>query len=114
MSDHDAVSAAITAYNDALTRHRAAISRLTEIGKGINRLTGASFVAESWKIAAEEVDLRRAGGILSDDGKPIMPHMWPTCEKIADAIKEPDVSAAGRDVALEQLKELGLDPAHWK
>lgn len=114
MSDHEAVGAAITAYNDALTYHRAAIKRLTELGKAINRITGASLAVESWKIAAAEVDLRWAGGILSGDGNPIMLHMWPRFEEVADETKASAVSVAGRDVALEQLKDLGLDPAYWK
>lgn len=111
MSDHEAVGAAITAYNDALRHYRAAIRRPTEIGKVINRITGAGL---AWKIAAAEADLRWAGGILPSNGNPIVPHTWPTFEEVADAIKEPAVSAAGRDVALEQLKDLRLDPAHWK
>ena len=114
MSSHEAAGAAITAYNDALTRHRAAVKRLTEIGNLINRLKGAKLAAENWKIASNEVDPRRAGGILCGDGIPIMPHMWPTFDQVADAIKERDASAAARDAALEQLKELGLNPADWK
>ena len=96
-----------SAYNDALTRHRAAVKRLTEIGNMISRLKGAKLAAENWKISSNEFDLRRDGGILCGDGNPIMPHAWPTFDQVADAIKE-------RDAALAQLKELGLNPADWK
>ena len=114
MPDNQAVGAAITAYNDGLTRHRAAVKRLTKIGNLIGRLQGAKLAAENWKISSNEFDLRRDGGILCGAGIPIMPHMWPTFDQVADAIKERDASAAARDTALAHLKELGLNPADWK
>ena len=114
MSSHEAAGAAITAYSDALKRHSAAVKRLTEIGNLISRLKGAKLAAENWKIASNEVDIRRAGGILCGDGVPIMPDAWPTFDQVADAIKERDASASARDVALGDLKDLGLDPADWK
>ncbi len=114
MSDHEAVGAALIAHNDALTGHRAAVERLTAIGKMIGRLTDTKLAVEDWKTASEEVDLRRAGGTLCGDDNPIVPHRCPMFEQVAHGIKKRDVSAAVRKVALKHLKDLGLDPAHWK
>ncbi len=113
MSDHEAAGAAITAFNDAIARHRAAVERLDEIGKVVSRVTNARLATETWKLSTDP-DPRRAGGFLCGDGQPIMPHMWPTFDQVVEALKERDASAAARDGALEPLKDLGLNPDDWK
>ena len=78
MPSHEAAGAAITAYHDALTRHRPAKS-LTDIGSVITRMQGAKRAIRDWEIASDEADLRRNGGILCGGAAPpIMPHQWPT------------------------------------
>ena len=107
MSSHEAAGAAITAYSQAVARHQAAVERLDEIGQVVGRASNARLAARAWKLSTDP-DPRRAGGFLCGDGKHIMPHVWPTFDQIVEALKERDESAAARDAALAQIKDLGL------
>lgn len=113
MSSHEAAGAAITAYSSAVARHRAATERLDAIGQLVGQMSNARLAARSWKLSTDP-DPRRAGGFLCGDGRHIMPHMWPAFDQIVETLKERDESAAARDAALAQLKDLGLNPADWK
>lgn len=115
MSNHEADGAAITAYSSAMARHKAAMSRLTEIGRMVQCIQNGKRAAENWEIS-DSADLRERGGIrcTSEGAAPVTRGMWPSFDQVVETIRERDTSKMERDMALEHLKKLGIDPEGWK